>query len=82
MAEEEGSVTLILFTTIAPHPLMDGLLLAGFCVFEALSISEVFSLVEKHPDAVILIDACSKPSMIIVTMRGFMVRPPQVLVEV
>jgi hypothetical protein len=55
--EEEGGVTLILLTKRAPHPLTDGLLLAGFCVFEALSISEVFGLIEKHPDATILIDA-------------------------
>jgi hypothetical protein len=57
MAKEESrSVNLILFTTIAPHRLTDGLLLAGFCVFEALSISEVFGLIEKFPNAMILID--------------------------
>jgi len=54
-------VILILFTIRAPHQLTDGLLLAGFNVFEALSISEVFSLIEKNPDAMILIDADVAP---------------------
>jgi hypothetical protein len=53
--EEGGSgVTLILFTTIAPHPLTEELSRQGYQVSEALAVSEVFTLVES---ATILITA-------------------------
>jgi hypothetical protein len=55
--EEESCVTLILFTAIAPHPLTEELSRQGYQVNEALAVSEVFSLVEQHPLATIIITA-------------------------
>lgn len=52
---------LILLTTRAPHPLADDLMLAGYRVFEALAISEVLALVERHPDAHIISTAGVDP---------------------
>jgi hypothetical protein len=46
---------IILFSTIAPHPLAEELLSLGVLIREAIAISEVFSLVEQYPDATILI---------------------------
>jgi hypothetical protein len=50
-------VTLILFTTIAPHPLTDELFRQGHQVTEALAISEVLSLAQQHPASTIIITA-------------------------
>jgi hypothetical protein len=55
--EESSSVTLILLTTIAPHPLTEELSRQGYQVNEALAVSELFRLVEQHPTATILITA-------------------------
>jgi hypothetical protein len=44
-----------LFSHIAPHPIADELLSLGLQVREAIAISEVFALVEKYPDAPIVI---------------------------
>lgn len=49
-------MTIILFTTRAPHPLTDELM-KGFTVYEALAISEVFALAQEHPEAQIIITA-------------------------
>jgi hypothetical protein len=46
---------IILFTTVAPHPMADELSSFGLPIREAIAISEVFSLVEQYPDAPILI---------------------------
>ena len=46
---------IILFTTIAPHPIANELSQFGLPIREAIAISEVFSLVEQYPDASILI---------------------------
>ena len=48
---------IILVTTSAPHPLGDELSGQGHCVYEALAVSEVFSLAEHHPTASIVITA-------------------------
>ena len=48
--------TLIYFTSQLPG-LTDDLERAGFQVFEALAISEVFYLAEQHPSAQIVIDS-------------------------
>jgi len=48
-------VTLILFTTIAPHPLTEELSRQGYQVYEALAVSEVLALAEQHPTASIII---------------------------
>jgi len=48
--------TLIYFTRELPG-LSPDLELAGFQVYEALALSEVFFLVEQHPSAHIVIDA-------------------------
>jgi hypothetical protein len=50
-------MTVILFTTSAPHPLGGKLSSQGHCVYEALAVSEVFSLAEQHPTASIIITA-------------------------
>jgi hypothetical protein len=46
---------IILFSAVAPHPLADELLSFGLQIREAIAISEVFSLIEQHPGAPILI---------------------------
>jgi hypothetical protein len=49
MAEEEdGGVTLILLTTVAPDPLAEQLSNYGHQVFEVLAISEVLALAETY----------------------------------
>jgi hypothetical protein len=48
-------MTVILFTTLAPHPLGEELSSQGHCVYEALAVSEVLSLAEQHPTASIII---------------------------
>jgi hypothetical protein len=48
---------IVYFTSSAPAPLTDQLILAGNQVFEALAISEVLALAEEHPGAHIIIDA-------------------------
>jgi hypothetical protein len=50
-------VTLILFTTRAPHPLADQLINQGHPTLEALAVSEVFALIGQHRDAQIIITA-------------------------
>jgi hypothetical protein len=50
-------MTVILFTTSAPHALGDELSGQGHCVYEVLAVSEVFSLAEQHPTASIFITA-------------------------
>jgi hypothetical protein len=55
--EEESGVTVILFTTIAPHALTEELSRQGCRVTEALAVSEVLSLAERHPLATIIIIA-------------------------
>jgi|SRR5882724_781628 len=47
--------TLIVLSIRSPHPFTDALSLHGYRVFEALTVSEVFGLVERWPDAHILI---------------------------
>ena len=49
----ENQMTVILFTAHAPHPLTDELACLGHQVHEALAVSEVFSLVEQPPPAVV-----------------------------
>lgn len=46
---------IILFSRVAPHPLAEEFVSFGLSIREAISISEVFSLVEQYPDAPILI---------------------------
>jgi len=48
---------LILFTTVAPHPLTNKLSLSGHQAHETVAVSEVFSLMEQHPSATIIITA-------------------------
>jgi hypothetical protein len=50
-------VTLILFTTRAPHPLADQLINQGHRTLEALAPSEVFALMRQHREAQIIITA-------------------------
>lgn len=50
-------MTLIMFTTIAPHPLTEELSRLGHQVTEALAVSEVLSLAEQHPTSTIIIVA-------------------------
>lgn len=45
----------MLFTADAPSTLTDELSGHGYEVYEALSISEIFALVEEHPDWGIII---------------------------
>jgi predicted nicotinamide N-methyase len=54
-------MTLILFTTIAPHPLTEGLTHQGHTVYEAIAISEVYALADQHPQAQIIITADIDP---------------------
>lgn len=46
---------IILFTTVAPHPMADELSSFGLPIREAIAISEVFSLIEQYPEARIVI---------------------------
>jgi hypothetical protein len=46
---------LILFTTVAPHPFTNKLLLSGHQAHEAVEVSEVFSLMEQDPSVTIII---------------------------
>jgi hypothetical protein len=48
-------MNLILFTTVAPHPLTEGLTHQGHTVYEAIAISEVYALADQHPQAQIII---------------------------
>jgi hypothetical protein len=50
-------MTLILFTTVAPHPLTHELSHQGHIVYEALAVSEVYALADQHPLATIIITA-------------------------
>jgi hypothetical protein len=50
-------MTIILFTTRAPHPLADQLINQGHPTLEALAVSEVFALMEQHREAQIIITA-------------------------
>jgi hypothetical protein len=59
--EERSCVTLILFTTIAPHPLSDELSHQGHTVYEALAVSEVYALADQHPLATIIMTADIDP---------------------
>ena len=54
-------MTLILFTTTAPHPLADELAHQGIRVFEAVAISEVYALADQHLNATIIITADVDP---------------------
>ena len=54
-------MTLILFTTVAPHPLTEGLTHQGHTVYEAIAISEVYALADQHPQAQIIITADIDP---------------------
>ena len=48
-------ISLVHLTTISPSKLGDELVLAGYCVFEALALSEVLYLQEREKiDAVII----------------------------
>jgi hypothetical protein len=53
----EGSVILILFTTVAPDPLTEELSHQGHTVYEALAVSEVYALADQHPLANIIMTA-------------------------
>lgn len=48
-------MTLILFTTIAPHPLTHELSHQGHTVYEALAVSEVYTLADHPPAAQIIL---------------------------
>jgi hypothetical protein len=62
MEEETGSsMTLILFTTVAPDTLTDELSHQGYTVHEAIAISEVYALADQHPLAQIIITADIDP---------------------
>jgi hypothetical protein len=54
-------MTLILFTTLAPHPLTHELSHQGHTVYEALAVSEVYALADQHPTATIIITADIDP---------------------
>jgi hypothetical protein len=54
-------VTLILFTTVAPHPLTHELSHQGHTVYEAIAISEVYALADQHPQAQIILTAYIDP---------------------
>jgi hypothetical protein len=54
-------MTLILFATIAPDPLAEGLSQQGHTVYEAIAISEVYALADQHPRAQIIITADIDP---------------------
>lgn len=54
-------MTLILFTTVAPHPLTHELSHQGHTVYEALAVSEVYALADQHPLATIIITADIDP---------------------
>jgi hypothetical protein len=54
-------MTLILFTMIAPDPLVEELARQGHMVYEALAVSEVYALADQHPLATIIITADVDP---------------------
>jgi hypothetical protein len=54
-------MTLILFTTIAPNPLTEGLVHQGHTVYEAIAISEVYALADQYPQAQIILTADIDP---------------------
>jgi hypothetical protein len=54
-------MTLILFTTTAPHPLAEELSRQGHRVFEAVAISEVYALSDQHQLSTIIITADVDP---------------------
>lgn len=54
-------MTLILFTTLAPHQFTPELSHQGHTVYEALAISEVYALADQHPLATIIITAGVDP---------------------
>lgn len=54
-------MTLILFTTQAPDPLVEELSQQGHTVHEAIAIPEVLALAEQHPNASIVITADVTP---------------------
>ena len=56
-------MTLVLFTTVAPHPLTEELSRQGYQVYEAMAVSEVFSLVELHPTASIIINTIHETAL-------------------
>jgi hypothetical protein len=53
---------IILFSNIAPHPMVNELLSFGLQIREAISISEVFALAEQYPDAPVVIASDVDPS--------------------
>ena len=54
-------MTLILFTTKAPHPLTEDLSHQGHQVYEAIAISEVYALADQHSNTAIIITADVDP---------------------
>ena len=54
-------MTLILFTLTAPHPFAEELSRQGHRVFEAVAISEVYSLADQHLNSTIIITADVDP---------------------
>jgi hypothetical protein len=54
-------VTVILFITRAPNPLTDELSQQGYTVYEALAVSDVYTLADQHPAATIIITADVHP---------------------
>jgi hypothetical protein len=48
-------LVVILFSTRSPHSLAAELIADGHTVYEALAVSEVFALVQEHPEAQIVI---------------------------
>jgi predicted nicotinamide N-methyase len=52
---------LILFTTVAPHPLTHELSHQGHTVYEALAVSEIYALADQHPLATVIITADIDP---------------------
>jgi hypothetical protein len=54
-------MTLILFTTVAPHPLTEGLMHQGHTIHEAIAISDVYALADQYPTAQVIITADIDP---------------------
>lgn len=52
-------MTLILFTTTAPDPLVEELSRQGHYVYEAIAVSQVYALADQHSMAVIIMSRAS-----------------------
>jgi hypothetical protein len=62
MEEETGSsMTVIIFTALAPCTLTEELSRQGHTVHEAMAVSEVYALADQHPLATIILTADIDP---------------------